>query len=190
MTRRTLQEAIDIAAGHRTPADNLEMRLRQERVDEKAWQRHKELEHEIAGILGVQECPPGIVTNTVGAAVGVTVAGPGQHENDILKRIQSVLGGQVTGLSASNGRADSIVFAKGSSVPIPEWANWLAVDESGLVRVCSHAPSICPGEAYTWYMLQNDQGKSFSALTSIGYRPNWRETLCPLTAKAWKEWSK
>lgn len=197
--RRTLREAIEIAAGHRTPADKLEREFRDRRKCEAFAQRRCDREHETLlnhrtiarrKAAGESEYPPGITTNTVGAANGGTVAGPGMHENDMLKRIQSVFDGQVTGLSASNGRADSIVFAKGSSVPIPEWANWLAVDESGLVRVCSHAPSICPGEAYTWYMLQNDQGKSFSALTSIGYRPNWRETLCPLTAKAWKEWSK
>ena len=195
--RRTLREAIEIAAGHRTPADKLEREFRDRRKCEAFAQRRCDREHETLlnhrtiarrKAAGESEYPPGITTNTVGAANGGTVAGPGMHENDMLKRIQSVFDGQVTGLSASNGRVGTIACAGGGSVPVPEWANWLAIDEDGHVYLHECCPVIEDRARY-WFSVYPPDQTQMESITKIGYRPDWRDTLCPLTEKAWKEWS-
>lgn len=55
--------------------------------------------------------------------------------------------------------------------PVPDWAEWVAQDEDGDVRVFEHEPLAVPLDD-CWY----SRGRA-ELLATADKNPNWRETL-------------
>lgn len=70
-------------------------------------------------------------------------------------------------------------------VTLPEWAKWLCVYADGEVFAINARPAHEDYGRTGWWLVS---GMRWAKLGNVGRRNDWRETLCPLTVEAWREW--
>ena len=79
----------------------------------------------------------------------------------------------------------AMLHINGTRHELPEWAKWLAVNEYGDVGVFAETP-VPYSSALVWRSVAGMD--TFLRRVELGRCVGWRETLCPLTVEAWKEW--
>ena len=177
MHRRTLEEAAAIAGEHLTPADKVERAFRDARIAKAAAQRMYEEWHEKRraqirrasaenALLPPLELPP--------HRGGIDL------RECLERRLVTALGcGGSIVYDGGMRRVSHLSFTcDDEEVRIPPWANWLAVTSEGCVVVYFSRP----------HVVVNYWEGNPMFLASVQPRTDWRDTLCPLTEVAWKEW--
>ena len=176
MNRRTLEEAAAIAGEHLTPADKVERAFRDARIARAVAQRKYEESHELiprlASVAQAHHVQSRVARSSENSEWQCGVA---QRFSEVFPDATATIGLFLHTVSFDMKRA----------LPIPEWANWLAVCGSGSVEVCEKRPwHAQPIYGPCWHPNMGTAQR----IGTVSPRPDWREKLCPLTEAAWKEW--